>query len=199
MMISSRLSQQKSLYKSHKNDRRSSDHKVSRKEKDRDRKNRDESTKRHRSDNSTRHNITEDYYKSKREKELRHSRARHDERIRRRRESSETRRRPRSIIFEEMEKMLDIEDHHVIWNSTSDMAKVEWCPKFIKPEIRGHVRGGKDLLHHRCRDCRRLCLHLLGRPGTKRQCLECSGKFDRNYIPEWYYHKGCKYCRRLLL
>lgn len=194
MMISNRLSQQKSLYKSHKNDRRSSNHEVSRKEKDRDRKYRDESTKRHRSDNSTRHNITEEHYKSKREKELRHSRARHDERIRRRRESSETRRRPRSIIFEEMEKMLDIEDHHVIWISTSDMAKVEWCPKFIKPDIRGHVRGGKDLLHHRCRVCRRLCLHLLGRPGTKRQCLECSGKFDRNDIPEWYYHKGCKYC-----
>ena len=57
-----------------------------------------------------------------------------------------------------------------------------------------HVRGGKDLRHHRCRDCGRLCLHLLGRPGSKRQCLKCSGKWDEKYIPVCYYHKGCKYC-----
>ena len=196
--MTSRLSPQKTLYKSHKNDRRSSSHQVSRKEKDKDRKNRHESTKRHRSDNSswnTRNNITEEHYKSKREKELRHYRQ--DERIRRHRESSEKRRRPTSIIVEEMEKMLDIEDHHVISNSTRDLANVEWCPKFVKPDIRGHVRGGKDLLHHRCRDCRRLCLHLLGRPGTKRQCLECSGKWEKKYIPVWYYHNGCKYCWHL--
>ena len=96
------------------------------------------------------------------------------------------------LLMEEIKDMLRIEDHHVIY--FEDISVVEWCPKFIKPEIRGHVRGGKDLLHHRCRDCRRLCLHLLGRPGTKRQCLECSRNWDKKYIPVWYYHNGCKYC-----
>ena len=98
---------------------------------------------------------------------------------------------PKSLM-EEIKDMLRIEDHHVIY--FEDITNVEWCPKFIKPEIRGHVRGGKDLLHHRCRDCRRSCLHLLGRPGSKRQCLKCSGKWDKKYIPLWYYHNGCKYC-----
>ena len=98
---------------------------------------------------------------------------------------------PKSLI-EEIKDMLKIEDHHVIY--FKDITNVEWCPKFVKPDIRGHVRGGKDLLHHRCRDCRRLCLHLLGRPGSKRQCLKCSRKWDKKYIPVWYYHYGCKYC-----
>ena len=100
---------------------------------------------------------------------------------------------PKSLI-EKIEEMLKIEKHHVIY--FEDITNVEWCPQFVKPEIRGHVRGGKDLLHHRCRDCGRLCLHLLGRPGSKRECLKCSGRWDKKYIPVWYYHNGCKYCRR---
>ncbi|CAH3019130.1 unnamed protein product [Porites evermanni] len=100
---------------------------------------------------------------------------------------------PKSLM-EKVEEMLKIEEHHVI--SLEDMTNVEWCPKFVKPEIHGHVRGGKALPHHRCRECGRLCLHLLGRPGSKRQCLECSGKWNKKYIPVWYYHNGCKYCRR---
>ena len=98
---------------------------------------------------------------------------------------------PKSLM-EEIEKMLKIEDHHVIY--FEDIANVEWCPKFVKPEIHVHVRGGKDLRHHKCRDCGRLCLHLLGRPGSRRQCLKCSGKWNEKYIPVWYYHNGCKYC-----
>ena len=98
---------------------------------------------------------------------------------------------PKSLI-EKIEEMLKIEDHHVIY--FEDITNVEWCPKFVKPEIHVHVRGGKDLRHHKCRDCGRLCFHLLGRPGTKRQCLKCSGKWDEKYIPVWYYHNGCKYC-----
>ena len=100
---------------------------------------------------------------------------------------------PKSLI-EKVEEMLKIEQHHVI--SLEDITNVEWCPKFVKPEIRGHVRGGKALPHHRCHECGRLCLNLLGRPGSKRQCLECSGKWNKKYIPVWYYHNGCKYCRR---
>ena len=98
---------------------------------------------------------------------------------------------PKSLI-EEIKEMLKIEEHHVV--SFEEITNVEWCPKFVKPEIHGHVRGGKDLLHHRCRDCGRLCLHLLGLPGSKRQCLKCSGKWDKKYIAEWYYHSACKYC-----
>ena len=105
----------------------------------------------------------------------------------------DSRPRPKSLM-EKVEEMLKIEEHHVI--SLEDITNVEWCPKFVKPEIHGHVRGGKALAHHRCRECRRLCLHLLGRPGSKRQCLECSGKWNKKYIPVWYYHNGCKYCRR---
>ena len=100
---------------------------------------------------------------------------------------------PKSLIAK-IEEMLKIEDHHVIY--FEDTTNVEWCPKFVKPEIHGHVRGGKDLRHHKCHDCGRLCFHLLGRPGSKRQCLKCSGKWDEKYIPVWYYHNGCKYCRR---
>ena len=100
---------------------------------------------------------------------------------------------PKSLIAK-IEEMLKIEDHHVIY--FEDITNVEWCPKFVKPEIHGHVRGGKDLRHHKCHDCGRLCFHLLGRPGSKRQCLQCSGKWDKKYIPVWYYHNGCKYCRR---
>ena len=105
----------------------------------------------------------------------------------------DSRPRPKSLM-EKVEEMLKIEEHHVI--SLEDITNVEWCPKFVKPEIHGHVRGGKALPHHRCSECRRLCLHLLGRPGSKRQCLECSGKWNKKYIPVWYYHNGCKYCRR---
>ena len=100
---------------------------------------------------------------------------------------------PKSLI-EKIEEMLKIEEHHVIYSE--DITNVEWCPKFVKPDIHGHVRGGKDLRHHICRDCGRLCLHLLGRPGSKRQCLTCSGKWDEKYIPVWYYHNSCKYCRK---
>lgn len=100
---------------------------------------------------------------------------------------------PKSLM-EEVEKMLKIEEFHVI--SFKDITNVEWCPAFVKPDIHGPVRGGKELSHHRCRLCNRLCLHLLGIPGTKRYCLECSGKWEKKYIPVWYYHEGCKYCEK---
>ena len=59
-------------------------------------------------------------------------------------------------MIAKIEEMLKIEDHHVIY--FEDVKNVEWCPKFVKPEIHGHVRGGKDLRHHKCHDCGRLCL-----------------------------------------
>ena len=92
----------------------------------------------------------------------------------------------------EIERMLEIEDHHVRRKDES-LEEVVWCPRYIRPDITGHVRGAKALLHHRCRRCRRLCLHLTGRPGTMRLCLRCSG-WEEKHVPDWYYHRSCKYC-----
>ena len=137
---------------------------------------------------------TEKSYNELSQKEELVSRRNYNEKIVIDRNNFENSRSLPKLLMEKIEEMLEIEDHHVIY--FKDITNVEWCPKFIKPEIRGHARGGKDLRHHKCRDCGRLCLHLLGRPGTKRQCLKCSGKWDKKYIPLWYYHNGCKYCRK---
>ena len=194
--MASRFSQQKPPHRSHKYNSRSIKHQMTKNVKEKDQRNpRYESKKRknihdYRSNNKRKETASRgSHYESPREKELR--RHRKDEKIR---EKPEDRRLwPRSLI-EEIDEMLQIEDHHVI--SPKHITNVEWCPKFIDPDIRGHIRGGKDLLHHTCRKCRRLCLHLLGRPGTLRQCLECSGKWEKKYIPLWYYHSDCKYCRK---
>ena len=48
---------------------------------------------------------------------------------------------PKSLI-EKVEEMLKIEEHHFI--SFEGITNVEWCPKFVKPEIHGHVRGSRQ-------------------------------------------------------
>ena len=48
---------------------------------------------------------------------------------------------PKSLM-EKVEEMLKIEEHHVI--CLEDITNVEWCPKFVKPEIHGHVRGSRQ-------------------------------------------------------
>ena len=104
--------------------------------------------------------------------------------------------RTRTSLEVEINKMLTTEKHHtqhVGYRSSGEISDVIWCPRYVRPNIKHHIRGGQSLLHHRCRSCRQLCYHLLGRPGTKRLCLECSG-WKRKYIPEWYFHKRCKYC-----
>ena len=104
--------------------------------------------------------------------------------------------RTRTSLEVEIDRMLTTEKHHtqhVGHRSSGEINDVIWCPRYIRPDIKQHVRGGGSLLHHRCRSCRQLCYHLLGQPGTKRLCLECSG-WKRKYIPEWYFHKRCKYC-----
>ncbi|CAH3187300.1 unnamed protein product [Porites evermanni] len=45
--------------------------------------------------------------------------------------------------MEKVEEMLKIEEHHVI--SLEDITNVEWCPKFVKPEIRGHTTENGEL------------------------------------------------------
>ena len=112
----------------------------------------------------------------------------------------------KKAVQRQINDMLSTERHHTKYvdrstsgNSTSGnftsgkIKYVEWCPRYIDPDIKGHVRGGISLLHHRCRQCRRLCFHLLGQPGTIRLCLGCSG-YKEKYIPDWYYHQRCKHC-----
>ncbi|CAB3984473.1 Hypothetical predicted protein [Paramuricea clavata] len=103
----------------------------------------------------------------------------------------------KEAVYRQLNEMLQMEQHHTRYvdRSTSGEIKfVLWCPQYINPDIRGHVRGGTSLLHHRCRKCRKICFHLLGQPGTTRLCLGCSG-YKEKYIPDWYYHKRCKYCQ----
>ena len=106
-------------------------------------------------------------------------------------------RRERKLAVErQIYGMLSTEKHHTrrIDRFTSgEIDCVYWCPQYISPDVRGHVRGGTSLLHHRCRHCRKICFHLLGQPGTTRLCLACSG-YKEKYIPKWYYHDRCKYC-----
>ena len=105
--------------------------------------------------------------------------------------------RGKEDVQKQINKMLSFERHHTkyIERSTSgEVTSVHWCPRFISPEIKGHARGGKALLHHRCRTCKKLCFHLLGTPGKIRLCLACSN-YKKKYIPDWYYHKGCRDCR----
>ena len=108
----------------------------------------------------------------------------------------------KEAVYKQLKDMIAIEWHHTKYvdrstsgNSTSGKVRyIQWCPQYINPDARGHVRGGKTLPHHRCRECRQLCFHLLGQPGTRRLCLACSG-YKAKYIPDWYYHKRCEYCR----
>ena len=104
--------------------------------------------------------------------------------------------RSRKSVQREIDKMLITERHHmrrVEHHSSGEIREVIWCPQYIRSDIKERARGGISLLYHRCRSCRRLCFHLLGRPGTKRLCLKCSG-WKSKYIPEWYYHRRCKDC-----
>ena len=195
--MANRFSRQKVLHRSKNYDGRSIHHQMSRDLIHNNRSKHYETPKRYKSDNyrysKTRNEVTEENNKrASTEQSSKYRKA--DEKIREDRERFESSRRPPKSLIEEIKKMLEIEDHHII--SSEDATNVEWCPQFVKPDIRGHVRGGKDLLHHRCRYCKRLCLHLLGKPGTTRLCLECSAKWEKKYIPVWYYHNGCKYCRK---
>ena len=106
-------------------------------------------------------------------------------------------------LTEQIEEFLKIEDHHienVSSNSKGEISYIKWCPKYINPKVKGRVIGGKALLHHRCRRCHQIALHLLGRYGSSdRKCLKCKASehdWDKHKIPEWYYHdRGCYHCR----
>lgn len=112
--------------------------------------------------------------------------------------SSESRNSPsKEAVHRQINDMLSTERHHTKYidrSSSGEVMYIHWCPRFISPETKGHARGGKSLLHHKCRRCRKLCFHLLGKPGTFRSCLSCSG-YNPRYIPDWYYHEVCRDCR----
>mmetsp|Transcript_33101 Transcript_33101/g.91248 ORF Transcript_33101/g.91248 Transcript_33101/m.91248 type:complete len:97 (+) Transcript_33101:1-291(+) len=95
--------------------------------------------------------------------------------------------------------MLDTEAHHIL-DETRDkqsgtIEHVKWCPRYLRPQSDRRAPGGRQDLHHRCRRCSKLCLHLLGKPGTgNRYCLNCAG---RRNVPLWYFHDAdtCSVCR----
>eukprot|EP00927_Polykrikos_kofoidii_P062534 TRINITY_DN57349_c0_g1_i1.p1 TRINITY_DN57349_c0_g1~~TRINITY_DN57349_c0_g1_i1.p1 ORF type:complete len:229 (+),score=9.91 TRINITY_DN57349_c0_g1_i1:83-769(+) len=100
----------------------------------------------------------------------------------------------------ELLRMLATEAHHIM-EATRDkpsdaIGYVKWCPRYVQPQGGEPAPGGRQDLHHRCRRCSRLCLHLLGKPGMgNRFCLACAGYSN---IPSWYFHDSatCAACRR---
>ena len=93
-----------------------------------------------------------------------------------------------------IKKMLKTEDHHIIekiYNSSDELTDVLWCPVYVRPDIQRRILGGRSILHHKCRRCRRICFHLLYEKG--RPCLECAG-WKLKDIPGWYYHQMCRHC-----
>ena len=102
-------------------------------------------------------------------------------------------------IRSELREMMQIEHHHIIFqeDKRDGIPKfLDWCPQYLDPNIKGHMRGGRQEFHHLCRQCRRLCLHLLGKPGQRRICLGCAG-YHKDDIPRWYYHdQRCRHCKR---
>lgn len=110
-----------------------------------------------------------------------------------------------SALKKEIKDLLRTEHHHLMkrgkMDSNGDIQGVEWCYKYLDPSIRGHITGGRAILHHRCRQCNRICLHLLGKYGTgKRMCLTCAAResgWKEKEVPTWYYHddQECSNCR----
>ncbi|XP_031574557.1 uncharacterized protein LOC116308308 isoform X1 [Actinia tenebrosa] len=110
-----------------------------------------------------------------------------------------------SALKGEIKDLLRTEHHHLMKggkkDENGDINGVEWCYKYLDPTIRGHITGGRAILHHRCRQCNRICLHLLGTYNTgKRMCLACAAR-DRGWrekeVPSWYFHdeRECSNCQ----
>ncbi|KAG7374319.1 hypothetical protein IV203_013414 [Nitzschia inconspicua] len=109
------------------------------------------------------------------------------------------------LLSQKLQRMMDIERHHIISISNHDeddidlfRTWIDWCPKY---EAVPGARGGKGLLHHVCRRCRKVCFHLLDKSdGVKqRLCLGCWVHcHDKNLLPNWYYHSplNCNICKK---
>lgn len=110
-----------------------------------------------------------------------------------------------ALLSRQLQRMMDIERHHIISISHHDendldlfRTWVDWCPKF---EATPGARGGRGLLHHVCRSCRKVCFHLLDKKDGVRQriCLGCWRHcHDPNLLPKWYYHRtlDCPECKK---
>jgi hypothetical protein len=108
------------------------------------------------------------------------------------------------LLSQQLQRMMDIERHHIISISNHDKNDldlfrtwVDWCPKY---EAIPGARGGKGLLHHVCRKCRKVCFHLLDKADgvQQRVCLGCWRRcHDQSLLPKWYYHHShdCKICK----
>jgi hypothetical protein len=108
------------------------------------------------------------------------------------------------LLSQKLQRMMEIERHHIISISNHDeddldlfRTWIEWCPKY---EAAGGARGGKGLLHHVCRHCRKVSFHLLDKSDGVRQriCLGCwQHCHDQSLLPDWYYHnpRDCMFCK----
>lgn len=84
-----------------------------------------------------------------------------------------------TVIDEELLNSLkSIEAHHFKPDGT-------WCPAYVSKR----ANGGKQLLHHKCRKCRKIALHLSYTNG-RRICYVCLGYT----MPAWYIHESCNTC-----
>jgi len=108
-----------------------------------------------------------------------------------------------SSLKDKVRDIMQTEDHHIVRivrDTHGEIDKVVWCPQYVrKNSSKQRAPGGKAMLHHRCRSCRRICLHLLGKYGSSdRKCLECSASkhgWNKHEVPTWYYHdKKCDHC-----
>lgn len=108
------------------------------------------------------------------------------------------------LLSQKLQRMMDIERHHIVSISNHDKDDldlfrtwIDWCPKF---EAVPGARGGKGLLHHVCRHCRRVSFHLLDKSDGVRQriCLGCWPHLhNKTLLPDWYYHspRDCTICK----
>eukprot|EP00045_Choanoeca_perplexa_P001490 m.19923 g.19923 ORF g.19923 m.19923 type:complete len:320 (-) comp10977_c0_seq1:44-1003(-) len=70
-------------------------------------------------------------------------------------------------------------------NSEGEVVNLVWGAAFLNPTEKRRAPGGTAVLHHKCRRCKRVALHLLGVPRTPdRYCLACDGHAD---VPKWYF------------
>ena len=135
-----------------------------------------------------------------RARERHESRAgKHDERRDYTKSNSRHSQPKKKSLKDTLDGILDHEKHHVVQiyrDSSGEVKEVAWCPGYIGEGAR--CPGGTATLHHTCRVCRKLCLHLLGEPFTSdRRCLNCDENgWDIERIPKWYYHaEKCRYCK----
>eukprot|EP00730_Choanoeca_flexa_P009904 TRINITY_DN14336_c0_g1_i1.p1 TRINITY_DN14336_c0_g1~~TRINITY_DN14336_c0_g1_i1.p1 ORF type:complete len:296 (+),score=38.08 TRINITY_DN14336_c0_g1_i1:91-978(+) len=91
-------------------------------------------------------------------------------------------------LLRKLRKAIDTEWHHIdeiVRDEDGRVTKVTWGAAYLNPYDKRRAPGGTAVLHHKCRRCKRVALHLLGVPRTPdRYCLACDGHKD---VPDWYF------------